>query len=212
MTPQLIAFILYFVAVLGIGLVFFFKSKGGGEKEYFLGGRSMGPWVTALSAQTFPLAVTMSRSLTDEHYILTDATFPVVFEYEGEKMSYKVNLNVNECLAMDPLELAELLMREMSFEIPTDVETRENNKLASETITKATAYAAYFTDMETKARLMKRTAKANKNKDEFDRLIGVEEVFKSCKEIAKLQIENVAKIMTLRRLALEEQKNNDRIT
>ncbi len=51
MTSQLVAFILYFVVVLGIGLFFFFKSKGTGEKDYFLGGRSMGPWVTALSAQ-----------------------------------------------------------------------------------------------------------------------------------------------------------------
>lgn len=51
MTSQLLAFVLYFVVVLGIGLVFFMKSKGGGEKDYFLGGRSMGPWVTALSAQ-----------------------------------------------------------------------------------------------------------------------------------------------------------------
>jgi hypothetical protein len=133
-------------------------------------------------------------------------------KWKGIKMSFNVSLTQSKCLEMDPLELAELIGKEMKFDIPTDVETRENNKLASETITKATAYAAYFTDMETKARLMKRAAKANKNKDEFDRLIGVEEVFKSCKEIAKLQIENVAKIMTLRRLALEEQKNNDRIT
>ena len=51
MTPQIAAFIVYFAAVLAIGLVFFFKSKGTGEKDYFLGGRSMGPWVTALSAQ-----------------------------------------------------------------------------------------------------------------------------------------------------------------
>ena len=51
MTPQLAAFILYFAVVLAIGLIFFFKSKSGGEKDYFLGGRSMGPWVTALSAQ-----------------------------------------------------------------------------------------------------------------------------------------------------------------
>ena len=48
---ELLAFIIYFTAVLGIGLVFFFKTKNGGEKEYFLGGRSMGPWVTAMSAQ-----------------------------------------------------------------------------------------------------------------------------------------------------------------
>ena len=51
MTTQLLAFILYFVVVLGIGLFFFFKSKDSGEKDFFLGGRSMGPWVTALSAQ-----------------------------------------------------------------------------------------------------------------------------------------------------------------
>ena len=45
------AFILYFVVILIIGIYFFLKSKTGGEKEYFLGGRNMGPWVTALSAQ-----------------------------------------------------------------------------------------------------------------------------------------------------------------
>ena len=45
------AFVLYFAAMLGIGVFFFFRSKSGGDKEYFLGGRSMGPWVTAMSAQ-----------------------------------------------------------------------------------------------------------------------------------------------------------------
>ena len=48
---QLIAFLLYFALILGVGLFFFFRSKSGGEKEFFLGGRSMGPWVTAMSAQ-----------------------------------------------------------------------------------------------------------------------------------------------------------------
>ena len=48
---KIIAFILYFVVVLAIGIYFFFKSKNGDEKEYFLGGRHMGPFVTAMSAQ-----------------------------------------------------------------------------------------------------------------------------------------------------------------
>ena len=48
---ELLAFILYFALILGVGLYFFFRSKDNGEKEYFLGGRSMGPWVTAMSAQ-----------------------------------------------------------------------------------------------------------------------------------------------------------------
>lgn len=48
---ELLAFVIYFAAVLAIGLMFFVKGKNDGEKEYFLGGRSMGPWVTAMSAQ-----------------------------------------------------------------------------------------------------------------------------------------------------------------
>ncbi|MDR1753586.1 MAG: sodium/proline symporter [Eubacterium sp.] len=48
---QMLAFILYFIVILGIGIYFFFRTKGGGEKEYFLGGRKMNSWVTAISAQ-----------------------------------------------------------------------------------------------------------------------------------------------------------------
>lgn len=47
---ELIVFILYLIFMLGIGFWFFFKSKDSGEKDYFLGGRQMGPWVSALSA------------------------------------------------------------------------------------------------------------------------------------------------------------------
>lgn len=50
---KLSAFIIYFAAMLFIGFIFFIKSKKeSGEKDYFLGGRSMGPWVTAMSAQS----------------------------------------------------------------------------------------------------------------------------------------------------------------
>ncbi len=60
---EIIAFILYFVAMLGVGLVFFFKSKSGGEKEYFLGGREMGPWVTAMSAQASDMSAWLLMGL-----------------------------------------------------------------------------------------------------------------------------------------------------
>ena len=48
---ELLAFILYFVAMLGVGFYFMFKSKMESESGYFLGGRQMGPFVTAMSAQ-----------------------------------------------------------------------------------------------------------------------------------------------------------------
>lgn len=50
MNLELIVFLVYLAFMLSIGVVFFFKGKNGGEKDYFLGGRQMGPWVTALSA------------------------------------------------------------------------------------------------------------------------------------------------------------------
>ena len=48
---EVIAFIVYFAVILFIGFYFYFKDKSCSEKDYFLGGRKMGPWVTALSAQ-----------------------------------------------------------------------------------------------------------------------------------------------------------------
>ncbi|MBR2420773.1 MAG: sodium/proline symporter PutP [Oscillospiraceae bacterium] len=50
MNAELIVFIVYLLFMIGIGVYFFLKSKGAGEKGYFLGGREMGPWVSALSA------------------------------------------------------------------------------------------------------------------------------------------------------------------
>lgn len=43
-------FVVYLLFMLGVGVYFFVKSKSGSEKTYFLGGRKMGPFVTALSA------------------------------------------------------------------------------------------------------------------------------------------------------------------
>ena len=47
---EMIIFIAYLVFMMSIGIYFFVRSKNGGEKEYFLGGRKMGAWVSALSA------------------------------------------------------------------------------------------------------------------------------------------------------------------
>ncbi|NPD33027.1 sodium/proline symporter [Eggerthellaceae bacterium zg-997] len=46
----LLAMLLYFIAVLTIGFVFA-KRSNSSTSEYFLGGRGVGPWLTALSAE-----------------------------------------------------------------------------------------------------------------------------------------------------------------
>ena len=61
---EVFAFILYFVIVLGIGIFFYFKGRNvNNEEEYFLGGRKMGPWVTALSAQASDMSAWLLMGL-----------------------------------------------------------------------------------------------------------------------------------------------------
>lgn len=47
---EMIVFAAYLLFMVGIGVYFFIRSKSEGDKGYFLGGRKMGPWVSALSA------------------------------------------------------------------------------------------------------------------------------------------------------------------
>ena len=44
MNGEIFAFIVYFVAIVGVGIYFFFKEKGDAtQANFFLGGRQMGP-------------------------------------------------------------------------------------------------------------------------------------------------------------------------
>ena len=69
--PELAALLCYFVLVLGIGIYFFFKtrSKGGDEKEYFLGGRNMNGWVSALSAGASDMSAWVLMGLPGSIYL-----------------------------------------------------------------------------------------------------------------------------------------------
>ena len=60
---DILSFVLYFVAMVAIGVYFFFKSKVVTEKDYFLGGRAMGPWVTAMSAQASDMSAWLLMGL-----------------------------------------------------------------------------------------------------------------------------------------------------
>ena len=53
MNWEIITFLGYFVILLGVALIFYFNGSNKNSEDFFLGGRSMGPWVTALSAQAF---------------------------------------------------------------------------------------------------------------------------------------------------------------
>ncbi|MBE7056010.1 MAG: sodium/proline symporter [Ruminococcaceae bacterium] len=67
---EFIIFVAYFLFMIGIGVFFFIRSKSGGEKEYFLGGRNMGPWVSALSAGASDMSAWVLMGLPASIYAL----------------------------------------------------------------------------------------------------------------------------------------------
>ena len=65
-----IAILLYFALVIGVGVYFFIRDRHvEGEKEYFLGGRSMGGWVAALSAGASDMSAWVLMGLPGSIYL-----------------------------------------------------------------------------------------------------------------------------------------------
>jgi sodium/proline symporter len=65
--PTLITFFIYFVILLGIG--FYFCRKSTSIEDYLLGGRGMGAWVTALSAQASDMSGWLLMGLPGAIYL-----------------------------------------------------------------------------------------------------------------------------------------------
>ena len=69
-TAEVIVFIIYLIFMVGIGVFFFVKTRSGGEKVFFLGGRKMGAWVTALSAGASDMSAWVLMGLPTSVYAL----------------------------------------------------------------------------------------------------------------------------------------------
>ncbi len=63
MNSEMLTFVLYFVALIGVALYFYVKDKQRNQEDFFLGGRQMGPWVTALSAQASDMSAWLLMGL-----------------------------------------------------------------------------------------------------------------------------------------------------
>jgi sodium/proline symporter len=68
-TTEMIVFIIHLVAILAAGIYFFIKGKDGNEKDYFLGGRKLGPWVSALSAGASDMSAWVLMGLPASIYL-----------------------------------------------------------------------------------------------------------------------------------------------
>ena len=73
-----LAMLLYFVVVVVIGFVYAKRSNSSSE-EYFLGGRGLGPWLTALSAEASDMSGWLLMGLPGVAYF-TGASDAIVSE------------------------------------------------------------------------------------------------------------------------------------
>ena len=60
---EIIVFIGYFILLFFLALFFFFNGSNKNEEDFFLGGRSMGPWVAAMSAQASDMSAWLLMGL-----------------------------------------------------------------------------------------------------------------------------------------------------
>lgn len=108
-------------------------------------------------------------------------------------------------LKMQPIELLEFLNEQMSIKEMPALDNEDAYKEVTDMLNKATAYACYFRQMETIARIKKREAKqSHASMEEINRCLGIEEVFETFKRISEAQLELIAKTFTAKRLVLEE--------
>ena len=63
MNAEMFVFMAYFVILFFVALIFFFNGSNKDEEDYFIGGRSMGPWVTAMSAQASDMSAWLLMGL-----------------------------------------------------------------------------------------------------------------------------------------------------
>ncbi len=85
-----VAMLLYFVVVILVGFIYTKRSNSSSE-EYFLGGRKLGPWLTALSAEASDMSGWLLMGLPGVAYFVgaSDAMWTAIGLATGPYPTWK---------------------------------------------------------------------------------------------------------------------------
>ena len=98
MNPMYITFAIYLVAVLLIGLAAYFSTRN--FDDYILGGRSLGPFVTAMSAGASDMSGWLLMGLPGAIYLsgLNEAWIAIGSRFIALRALWRVQLCSKACL------------------------------------------------------------------------------------------------------------------
>lgn len=116
---------------------------------------------------------------------------------------YKIS---QKAAKIDPGELQQRLHNELNISLIPDIDSEENKAAAITLMSRMTAYISYFTEMEVLTRNMKRATTKKEEPELYTTLISNEEIYGAYKDICKQTYDATAKLMTMKRLALDEAK------
>lgn len=117
------------------------------------------------------------------------------------------NYTDNDLLSMDPMDVLNYLKYRVNVCIPESIRSEEEKAKASKMLIHTASWSCYLREMEQRARLQKRIAKAcREDKSEFERLLGLEETFQTYKKNCEQIYDAILKQMTMARLQLDEVK------
>ena len=113
-----------------------------------------------------------------------------------------------ELLRMEPEELLPYCKEHAEkLVLPDEIDTPEGRRILQTQLNYTTAMIAYYKELEETAKIEKRRIKRKGcTREEADRSLAVEEIFAMYKSIFERYYENLAKMVTIKRMAIEEAK------
>lgn len=113
-----------------------------------------------------------------------------------------------QLLAMQPEELLPFCKTHADkLALPDEIDTPEGKRILQTQLNYTTAMIAYYKELEEIAKIEKRRIKREGcTREEADRSLAVEEIFAMYKSIFERYYENLAKMVTIKRMSIEEAK------
>ena len=113
-----------------------------------------------------------------------------------------------QLLAMQPEELLPFCKTHADkLALPDEIDTPEGKRILQTQLNYTTAMISYYKELEEIAKIEKRRIKREGcTREEADRSLAVEEIFAMYKSIFERYYENLAKMVTIKRMSIEEAK------